>query len=65
MLRKPVPPLNVIVSGSGHVDPGLPVFATGVAPAVPGQRRQADPRREGGAAIAQRLCHLFLRYSFP
>ena len=34
MLGKPAPPLNVIVSGSGRVDLGLPVFASGEAPAL-------------------------------
>ena len=34
MLGKPAPPLNVIVSGSGRIDLGLPVFASGEAQAL-------------------------------
>jgi riboflavin biosynthesis pyrimidine reductase len=34
LLGKPAPPLNVIVSGSGRVDLGLPVFASGEAQAL-------------------------------
>jgi len=34
MLAKSAPPLNVIVSASGRVDLGLPVFASGEAPAL-------------------------------
>ncbi len=34
MLGKPASPLNVIVSGSGRVDLGLPVFTSGEAPAL-------------------------------
>jgi riboflavin biosynthesis pyrimidine reductase len=34
MLGKPAPPLNVIVSSSGRVDLGLPVFVSGEAPAL-------------------------------
>ncbi len=33
-LGKPAPPLNVIVSASGRVNLGLPVFASGEAPAL-------------------------------
>jgi riboflavin biosynthesis pyrimidine reductase len=34
MLGKAAPPLNVIVSGSGRIDLGLPVFTSGEAPAL-------------------------------
>jgi riboflavin biosynthesis pyrimidine reductase len=34
LLGKRTPPLNVIISGSGKVDLGLPVFASGDAPAM-------------------------------
>jgi riboflavin biosynthesis pyrimidine reductase len=34
LLGKPAPPLNVIISGSGRVDLGLPVFASSEVPAL-------------------------------
>jgi riboflavin biosynthesis pyrimidine reductase len=34
LLRKPAPPLNVIVSGTGQVNLNLPVFASGEVPAL-------------------------------
>ena len=34
LLGKPAPPLNVIVSGSGRIDLGLPVFASGETPVL-------------------------------